>query len=38
MFSGGKQVGIASTSDRDRRTFYTNVTRYRDFIRSVAGV
>ncbi|HET9139423.1 S1 family peptidase [Actinophytocola sp.] len=38
MFSDGKQVGIASTSDRDKRTFYTNVTRYRDFIRSVAGV
>ncbi|HEU5474658.1 MAG TPA: trypsin-like serine protease [Actinophytocola sp.] len=38
MFSDGKQVGIASTSDRDRRTFYTNVTRYRAFIRSVAGV
>jgi secreted trypsin-like serine protease len=38
MFSGGRQVGVASTSDRDRRTFYTNVTRYRSFIRSVAGV
>jgi secreted trypsin-like serine protease len=38
MFAGGKQVGIASTSDRDTRTFYTNVTRYRDWISSVAGV
>jgi hypothetical protein len=38
MFSDGLQVGVASTSDRERRTFYTNITRYRDFIRSVAGV
>lgn len=32
------QVGVASTSDRSTRTAYTNVTRYRDWIRSVAGV
>jgi secreted trypsin-like serine protease len=38
MFSDGRQVGVASTSDRDRVTFYTNITRYRGFIRSVAGV
>lgn len=37
MFAGGRQVGVASTSDRSTTTFYTNITRYRDFIRQVAG-
>ncbi len=32
------QVGVASTSDRSSRTAYTNVTQYRDWISSVAGV
>lgn len=32
------QVGVASTSDRSSRTAYTNVTRYRDWIGSLAGV
>jgi len=31
-------VGVASTSDRSTTTFYTNITRYRAFIQSVAGV
>ncbi|MFD9889396.1 S1 family peptidase [Amycolatopsis sp. NPDC058986] len=38
MFASGKQVGVASTSDRSSTTAYTNITRYRDWIRSVAGV
>lgn len=38
MFSGNRQVGVASTSDRDTRTFYTSVIEYRTFIQSVAGV
>jgi secreted trypsin-like serine protease len=32
------QVGVASTSDRSSRSNYTAVTRYRDWIRSYAGV
>ncbi|SDP02173.1 Trypsin [Actinopolyspora xinjiangensis] len=32
------QVGVASTSDRSTRTAYTNVTRYSDWIGSLAGV
>jgi secreted trypsin-like serine protease len=36
--SGGRQVGVASTSDRHVRTAYANVTVYRDWIFSVAGV
>ncbi|GAA1302818.1 S1 family peptidase [Saccharothrix xinjiangensis] len=32
------QVGVASTSDRSTRSHYTAVTRYRDWIRSYAGV
>ncbi|CAL9331880.1 hypothetical protein SUDANB95_00086 [Actinosynnema sp. ALI-1.44] len=32
------QVGVASTSDRSTRSNYTAVTRYRDWIRSYAGV
>jgi secreted trypsin-like serine protease len=38
MFASGRQVGVASTSDRATRTAYTNVTSYRTWIRSVAGV
>lgn len=38
MFASGRQVGVASTSDRATRTAYTNVTRYRSWIQSVAGV
>ncbi|GLZ29879.1 trypsin [Lentzea sp. NBRC 105346] len=38
MFAGGKQVGVASTSDRATRSAYTNITRYRPWIQSVAGV
>ncbi|HEU5473912.1 MAG TPA: trypsin-like serine protease [Actinophytocola sp.] len=38
MFGGGRQVGVASTSDRATRTAYTNITRYRSWIQSVAGV
>lgn len=32
------QVGVASTSDRATETAYTNLTQYRDWISSVAGV
>jgi secreted trypsin-like serine protease len=38
MFASGRQVGVASTSDRSTRTAYTNITRYRSWISSVAGV
>ncbi|UNS95399.1 trypsin-like serine protease [Streptomyces tubbatahanensis] len=38
MMAGGAQVGVASTSDRQTTTAYTNVTQYRSWIRSVAGV
>jgi secreted trypsin-like serine protease len=38
MFASGKQVGVASTSDRATRTAYTNVMSYRSWIQSVAGV
>lgn len=38
MFASGRQVGVASTSDRATRTAYTNVTRYRSWIQSIAGV
>nr|WP_025357110.1 trypsin-like serine protease [Kutzneria albida] len=38
MFSNGRQVGVASTSDRQSVTDYTNITRYRTWIRQVAGV
>ncbi|MGW1677549.1 S1 family peptidase [Saccharopolyspora sp. NPDC002376] len=38
MFSGNVQVGVASTSDRQSTTAYTNITEYRDWIQSVAGV
>lgn len=38
MFAGNVQVGVASTSDRATRTAYTNITQYRSWIRSIAGV
>jgi secreted trypsin-like serine protease len=38
MFASGRQVGVASTSDRATRTAYTNITSYRSWISSVAGV
>lgn len=38
MFANGRQIGVASTSDRATRTAYTNVTRYRSWIQSIAGV
>lgn len=38
MMGNGRQVGVASTSDRQSVTNYTNVTTYRSWIRSVAGV
>ena len=38
MFANGRQVGVASTSDRHVRTGYANVTAYRDWIFSVTGV
>lgn len=38
MMAAGAQVGVASTSDRQTTTAYTNVTRYRAWIQSVAGV
>ncbi|MFJ8588794.1 S1 family peptidase [Streptomyces sp. NPDC093595] len=38
MMAGGVQVGVASTSDRQTTTAYTNATAYRAWIQSVAGV
>ncbi|HEX6360602.1 S1 family peptidase [Actinophytocola sp.] len=38
MFASGRQVGVASTSDRATRTAYTNITQYRSWISSIAGV
>ena len=38
MYANGKQVGVASTSDRKTTTAYINITKYRDWIKSVAGV
>ncbi|MFF0739713.1 S1 family peptidase [Streptomyces sp. NPDC004111] len=38
MTANGVQVGVASTSDRQTTTAYTNVTAYRSWIQSVAGV
>ncbi len=38
MMAAGVQVGVASTSDRQTTTAYTNVTAYRSWIRSIAGV
>jgi len=38
MGTANRQVGVASTSDRANNTAYTNITSYRNWIRSVAGV
>ncbi|MEW1654181.1 trypsin-like serine protease [Streptomyces sp. NPDC093707] len=38
MMANGVQVGVASTSDRQTSTAYSNVTAYRSWIRSIAGV
>nr|WP_180217911.1 trypsin-like serine protease [Streptomyces albus] len=38
MMANGVQVGVASTSDRQTTTAYTNVTQYRSWVQSVAGV
>lgn len=38
MMANGVQVGVASTSDRQTTTAYTNVTAYRSWIQSIAGV
>jgi secreted trypsin-like serine protease len=38
MMANGVQVGVASTSDRQTTTAYTNVTAYRSWIQSVASV
>ena len=38
MFASGHQVGVASTSDRQYSTAYTNITQYRSWISQVAGV
>ncbi|MGW0811948.1 S1 family peptidase [Streptomyces viridiviolaceus] len=38
MMAGGVQVGVASTSDRQTTTAYTNVTAYRSWVQSIAGV
>ncbi|QIB48095.1 S1 family peptidase [Streptomyces aureoverticillatus] len=38
MMANGIQVGVASTSDRQTTTAYTNLTAYRSWIQSVAGV
>ena len=38
MMANGVQVGVASNSDRQTTTAYTNVTAYRSWIQSVAGV
>ncbi|GAB1339658.1 trypsin-like serine protease [Streptomyces sp. E-15] len=38
MMANGVQVGVASTSDRQTNTAYTNVTAYRSWIQSIAGV
>ncbi|MEC3976950.1 S1 family peptidase [Amycolatopsis sp. H20-H5] len=38
MFASGRQVGVASTSDRSNNTAYTNITVYRSWIKQVAGV
>lgn len=38
MFASGRQVGVASTSDRSNFSAYTNITQYRPWIRSLAGV
>ncbi|PPK66301.1 trypsin-like serine protease [Actinokineospora auranticolor] len=38
MFGNGRQIGVASTSDRSSVTNYTSVGQYRSWIQSIAGV
>ncbi|GAA3042228.1 S1 family peptidase [Actinokineospora globicatena] len=38
MFGNGRQIGVASTSDRQSITNYTSVGSYRSWIQSIAGV
>jgi secreted trypsin-like serine protease len=38
MFAAGRQVGVASTSDRANVSNYTNINTYRAWIRTTAGV
>lgn len=38
MFAGDRIVGVASTSDRDKRACYTSVVHYRHWIHTVSGV
>ncbi|MGI8309689.1 trypsin-like serine protease [Saccharopolyspora hattusasensis] len=38
IFAGNVQVGAASTGDRQSTAAYPNVTEYRDWIQSMAGV
>jgi secreted trypsin-like serine protease len=38
MFAAGRQVGVASTSDRANVSNYTNINTYRTWIRNTAGV
>ncbi|MFD9893425.1 S1 family peptidase [Amycolatopsis sp. NPDC059027] len=38
MMGNDRQVGVASTSDRQSVTNYTNITQYRSWIQQVAGV
>jgi secreted trypsin-like serine protease len=38
MFAAGRQVGVASTSDRATRSNYTRIASYRSWISSNAGV
>ncbi len=37
MFAGDRVVGVASTSDRVKRTCYASVVHYRDWIHAVSG-
>jgi secreted trypsin-like serine protease len=38
MFAGERIVGVASTSDRDKRACYSSVPHYRAWIHAVSGV
>jgi hypothetical protein len=38
MYAGGKQVGVASTSDRQPYTAYINITQYRNWISATEDV
>ncbi|WP_026424790.1 S1 family peptidase [Actinokineospora inagensis] len=38
MVGNGRQIGVASTSDRQSVTNYTSVGQYRTWIKSIAGV